>query len=168
MTNIWQQIKEREKERKRSETKPTDALPLLQFLMDEKGKLSQKEKDDIINTIHKSHNEQGKKYVDRAIEEDIMTKQEWKQFKELGFSYADISQILFGVLSKKDGHYKNNERMVLLSTKDSVSYKHRDLVLKKFNVMVLEPKSGLKMLKKIEKKIKNEEEKTQKNLEEEL
>jgi hypothetical protein len=91
MTNIWQQIKEREQERKKESTKGVDATPLLKFLMESKDKLSQKERDGIIDTIHKAHEAEGKKYVDRAIEEGVMSKKEWENFKELGFSHGDIT-----------------------------------------------------------------------------
>jgi hypothetical protein len=58
--------------------------------------------------------------------------------------------------------------VTLLSTKESSSYKHRELILKKFNVMVLEPKSALKLLKEVERKAQAKDKKMQKELEEKL
>ena len=151
-------IKEKIEELKK-DTKPVDGLPLLKFLMDSKDKITDEEREVILRCISKSNMVVGEKLLMRAFYEKLMTEEEWKNYKIIGFKLLDICPILQAHFVRKDN---NNERAIIVTASDNIVYRYKDILTKKFNIEIKTIKEAtidmIKSQSKIQKQIKRFEE----------
>ena len=159
--NIWEKIKKQRLEKLKKASKPVDAIPLIKFMLDGKGKFTKEQKDKFIGSLHSGFEESGKMFLDRAILEKVITEKEAEELKKM-FTLSDFGTVLQEYFSKKDGHIKKDTKVKVLTVENTTIFKHRDMIKKRFGVDIISAKEGVEELKKnhpdvvkkIEEKIK--------------
>ncbi len=148
----------------KKKTKPVDALPLFEFMMDKKGKLTKEEKDGFLNSMHESFEDVGNMLLDRAFTDGFMTENEFKDIqKKYSLTISDFATILQAHYNRKDGEFDKTGKVCLMTMEDSDIYKHKEFVKKRFDVDVMSCKEFIdkippEEMKKIEEIMKKEDE----------
>jgi len=142
-------IKEKIKELKK-DTRPIDGSLLLKLLIDSKDKLTNEERNVILRCVTKLNTVSGEKLLMRAFYEKVITEAEWKDYQLLGFDLLDMCPILQAYFIRKDG--KRKEKAIVISTVDSITYIHKKILIKKFDIEIKTIKEAtVEMIKNISK-----------------
>lgn len=133
-------------ERLKEQTKPADALPIIKegFRIADG---TQEEKDRFIDSLYKGFEAGGVVMIDRALTEEVIDDAEYLKWeREFGLEPADICPVLQGYFNKKDGHFKEDDKVVCVTSKDSQLFKHKSYFEEKFGVTIVDPVVALKMM----------------------
>ncbi len=145
MANIWKEIKKQRLERLKKASKPVDAMPLIKHMMSDSTTKQQKE--EIMKGIRKASEEVGKMLLDRAIYENVITEKECVDLLKI-FEPSDFASILQAYFNRKDGEVKKDEKIVVMTSKESIAFKKRELIKKKFNVDISCAEEQVEIIKK--------------------
>ena len=147
MQNIYKRMKDYRKNKYKEESKGMDAAPLIKALMNKK--FTKEEVKEFGKILHDGAKEAGERFLTRAFNEGDIKKKEWKEMKKkYGFVVSDMATVLHAFFGNKDGHFPKENLAVIISTGETKIYEHRKFLLKKFNVKVVNPIQGMKMMMK--------------------
>jgi hypothetical protein len=135
--NIWKKVKQERMDRLKEGMRPVDATELIRFLMENSEKLSPEDKKIMRQQLEEAFMETGKKFLERALAEDVLSKPEWKALKEKGFTESDMRAVLQAIFNKKDGYVKGDDEIKVLTMDYSPMYKNKAYIEKRFKVSVV-------------------------------
>ncbi len=148
--NLKKQIEDKKIEDIKERTKPADALPLAEALISDK--LTDEEKDVLIDDLHKGFTKTGEMLIERCFIEEIMDEKDYLEIKEkYKIELSNFAPVLQAYFNTKDGLFKPDERAVVLTTPNSNIFKARDFIKKKFNVKVISAEEAIKLMIKEKK-----------------
>ena len=129
---------------------PTDATPILQFIVEHGHKFSDKERKSLVEALQKSFREVGQVLLDRALSDSTLSDKEWKEYMDLGLTEGQMSTVLQGYYNKKDGLLDMEEHgdVVIMTTQDSLIYKHKKMLEAKFEIKIMNQFELMKMMEK--------------------
>lgn len=134
-------------ERIKRATTETDALPLIKMCLDIKDK-SKEEREEFKKTLKEAFDETGSLFLMRAFIEGDMTEEEYLQWAAKGIDISLFGSILQGYYMKKDKKIPEDDEVVVVTSIDSNSYKHKEELMKRFHIMIIDPNEALTFLEK--------------------
>lgn len=130
-------------------TKPVDALPLIKLMTDKREKMSDKDRKELLKVLIKGFKSSGEMLLKRCFLENIITEEEWKEMKDkYNLTEADMSPVLQGYFNRKDKVTKKEDKIVIVTMENTSIFKNRDVLKKKFDVMIVSAEEGIEILKK--------------------
>jgi len=128
-------------------TRPVDARPLMKFMLESGGKLSEGEKKEFLSKLNEGFDEAGKLFLDRCFTEGVMLEKEYLEIKEkYCLEDTDFGVVLQAYFLKKDGVLNLEEKAVIATMPHSNIFKCRDFILKRFGVVVLSAEECIKVM----------------------
>lgn len=149
MDSINDSYKKRKIEEIKRKTKPVDAMPLIKFITENSGSMTDDEKKTFMDVVEKSFDSVGKMLIDRALTEGVMTEKEYVEISEkYNLSCGDFGVFLQGYFNRKDGIINEKDKIVVVAVKSSSLYKCREFIFKRFAVVVLSCEECIEMIDK--------------------
>jgi hypothetical protein len=120
---------------KNKSTKPVDASPIFKEMERLHKVGTDEEKEKFAEAIEGAFTTVGKKLLDRAIRENVITIREYADWcNDYGMSESNMCPILEIYYLKKDGHEKKGDDTLLLTVPDSPIYKMKHILKEKLNI----------------------------------
>lgn len=149
MKNIWGKIR-RDRFRKMSAPVGVNLLGMRDYF-DSLPDGERKVMVEIFNkSVRESFHSVGVKLLERAYGEGLLSKKEYRSFwkRELNLDESEMGTVLSSYFMRVDGHFPENDVIVILTMKDSFIYKAREEIFKKFNVKVESEKEVMERKKR--------------------
>jgi aspartate/methionine/tyrosine aminotransferase len=113
-------------------------------------RLTKEDRHKIAELLNISYTTLGLTLLDRALSDGTLTEEEWAQYQSYGIDALQIASLLQAYYSHKDGLTDPDERVIVVTGSEENIYKHKEELLKKFNIIILSEVEAIEILKKRE------------------
>ena len=114
-------------------SKPADAMPLIKFMMESKGKINEEERKGFMDAIMEGARKGGEILLKRLEFEGIMSQREIEYFLfKHDLAANDMDSVLMGYFNKRDGTFPKDEEVIIVTMSNNKIYEHRKVIEKTF------------------------------------